>query len=90
MSTDPIVFIPIGDILKPRFYVFPNPAKDVVYVAGEMKGNERYRLTRLDGTTISSGHFDGSIDVAGIMDGMYILSVENDKHVESYKVIVRK
>ena len=54
----------------------------------QLEGNETYRLTRLDGTTIATGHFDGSLNVSNILSGMYILSIENNKGVESFRMVV--
>ena len=69
-------------------HIYPNPADDMIYYSGDLIGNETYRLNSIDGTAISGGHFDGSVDIGHIADGMYILSIENTSGVESFKVII--
>lgn len=79
-----------GNILESKSILFPNPTRDVVYVNGGLEGNETFALRRLDGTTISRGHFDGSLYLGELSDGMYILSIKNSSGVESYNVVVAK
>lgn len=80
----------VTNISASKNYLFPNPAYDVVYVTNEPEGNETYRLNSLDGASIASGHFDGSVNVREIPDGMYILTIENRKGAESFRVVVTK
>ncbi len=78
------------DVTTSRGYLFPNPATDIVYVRKELTGNETYRLTGLDGRTISSGSFDGSLLLEHVASGMYFLNIENTTGTETYSVIVAK
>ncbi len=78
------------DILPSKNYVFPNPAQDKISVSMKLHGNETYRLNRIDGRLISGGHFDGSLDVSKLHDGLYILSVENKHQIESMMVYIQK
>jgi len=78
------------DVTTSRGYLFPNPATDIVYVRKELTGNETYRLTGLDGRTISFGPFDGSLLLEHVASGMYFLSIENTTGTETYSVIVAK
>ncbi len=78
------------DVTTSRGYLFPNPATDIVYVRKELTGNETYRLTGLDGRTISFGSFDGSLLLAHVASGMYFLNIENTTGTETYSVIVAK
>ncbi|MEP6795269.1 MAG: S8 family peptidase [Saprospiraceae bacterium] len=80
----------LGNISSSKNYLFPNPAHDAVYVISELKGNETYRLNRLDGGTIASGHFYGTLSLEQVPAGMYILSIENNKGIDTYKVVVDK
>ncbi|MBK9981091.1 MAG: S8 family peptidase [Saprospiraceae bacterium] len=80
----------IGNISESKKYLFPNPAHDEVYVTSELDGNETYRLNRLDGALISSGHFDGALSVAQIPDGIYILSIENSNSFHAFKLVINK
>lgn len=70
--------------------LFPNPTHDEIYFTGELKGDETYRLTRLDGTTIATGHFGGSLNVADLSNGIYILSIESKRSIESFRMVVAK
>lgn len=76
------------DVATTKGYLFPNPAKDFVYVRKELTGNETYRLTGLDGQTIRAGSFDGSLTLDQLSNGMYFLSIENTKGTETYRVLV--
>jgi len=71
-------------------YIFPNPATDLVYVSMELEGNETYRLTAPDGKLMLAGHFDGTVSVSEIPEGIYILSIENDKGIATFRLIVVK
>ncbi|MEO6133166.1 MAG: S8 family peptidase [Saprospiraceae bacterium] len=77
-------FVKTGDSL------FPNPARDVVYVKKELEGNETFRLSRMDGAEIAKGHFDGKINVADLVNGLYILGINSRKGKEVFVVIVER
>ncbi len=78
------------DVSASKGYLFPNPATDIIYVRRELKGNETYRLTGLDGQTIRTGSFDGSLSVDQLSSGMYFLSIENRSGTETYRVLIAK
>jgi hypothetical protein len=74
--------------LTTSYYLYPNPAQDMIYVVGEMDGSERYILSRLDGSLVTGGKLQGSLKLPGMAKGMYLLSIENRTGVRSFKVIV--
>ncbi|MEG3976027.1 T9SS type A sorting domain-containing protein [Microcoleus sp. herbarium8] len=82
-----------------RFYVYPNPSKNVVYVSL----NDDFKNTSTK-TTIKAELFDlfavrkGSIrildnsamiDVSGLTEGIYILKIYLDDTIESHQIIVQ-
>jgi hypothetical protein len=73
-----------------KLKVFPNPVKEELHIAGELDGDETYRLIGADGKVWSAGRMDGHINVANIPVGFYILIVENVKGVGSFYVMVSK
>jgi hypothetical protein len=69
--------------------VFPNPAKDNIYVEGDY---DRLQLFSPDGKEIrriaSSGKTITGIDVRNISSGLYLLAVKKGNLTEYYKVVV--
>ncbi|MEP6645829.1 MAG: S8 family serine peptidase [Saprospiraceae bacterium] len=77
-------------LIKSNDVLYPNPAKDVVYIKKELTGNETYHLTRIDGAEISNGHFDGKVNLDDVANGMYILTIGDLLSRESFMVVVKK
>lgn len=65
-----------GDVvLRNDVSVYPNPATDILYLPeGE------FSLHSLTGDLISSGYSKGSVDVSGILAGVYIVNIKNKYH----------
>ncbi len=76
--------------------VYPNPVKDVIYIARSNVA-EAVSITLMDITgkivvqkVVTSPNREISLDVAGLAEGMYILSVKGDKVNETRKVIISR
>ncbi|MDR2057568.1 MAG: choice-of-anchor J domain-containing protein [Dysgonamonadaceae bacterium] len=70
--------------------VYPNPAKDKLFVKGDY---DTLELLSLDGKKIRKIPFKGEtvneIDIQNILPGVYLLGVKKDSIMEYYKVIVK-
>ncbi len=77
-----------------KFYVFPNPASDLLNVT--FKGNfsdTYYSIYNLLGSKLSEGVFtdvSSHIDISGYSDGMYFLKLSDGKTEITKKFLVRK
>jgi hypothetical protein len=71
--------------------VYPNPAKDRLFVKGEYDVLE---LVSLDGTLLRKIPFKGEavtgIDIQNVWPGMYLLGVKKGEVTEYYKVIISR
>jgi len=83
-----IFFTGIESHAHAEYSVIPNPAHDRIYVTGDLQGTESFKLVALDGTIHSAGQLNGSVEIASLPNGMYILMIESGKGVASYKVMV--
>lgn len=76
------------------FEVYPNPAREVIYLRGETKPGEaaRVRILRLDGTTLYDRQFSALPDQLNLPDmaaGMYLLQVNTREKSASRKLVIR-
>ena len=69
-----------GPQKKVPFSVFPNPAKDKLYVRKEASGE--YEVYDLRGVKVATGNFSeqNSADVSGLASGMYILKADGNTY----------
>ena len=79
---------------KPRsFYVLNNPAQGTLHVQLNESGRSNLQLRNISGQTLHSQTVTGAqvmhIPVQGYAAGTYLLSVVNDKKVETVKVVIR-
>lgn len=59
--------------------VFPNPAKDALFLKGE-SNNIEYKITNLQGKQIAHGILDfNEIKIQNLLPGMYVLHLNNNK-----------
>ncbi|MEO8761334.1 MAG: T9SS type A sorting domain-containing protein [Bacteroidia bacterium] len=66
--------------------VYPNPAKDKIYVEG--KNILEIKLSDLLGSKIISTKEQG-IDVSGLNDGVYFITINADKNTSIQKIIIQ-
>jgi endonuclease I len=73
-----------------QYFVYPNPASDMLYVHVDTTKNVQYVLYSIDKKVLTSGVFDTnwSIDVSGMQSGMYVLQLYVEGISYSYKVLV--
>lgn len=80
----------VSNITESKNFAFPNPTSDILYVTKPLEGNETYRLTGLDGRLMRTGFFSGALHVDTIPDGMYFLNIEDDKGIESFRIVIAR
>lgn len=84
--------IGLNDIKVLEAKLFPNPASDLVNVdLGRATGEVKWVLFDLKGAQLNGGTTSSdnlSIDISTLEAGLYILSLETDKSVGNYKLIV--
>ena len=69
--------------------VYPNPATDVLYLNDLLGETVDYTIFNALGQKVKAGSSDGSIRVAELDKGIYILRVDGDKHFETAKFVVK-
>lgn len=68
--------------------VFPNPTTGLLYIQGNLKGNETIQLIGLDGKILLSGQLEiGKLDLTDFEPGMYILKIHSNSGDKSVQVI---
>jgi hypothetical protein len=80
-----------------QFKVYPNPAHDVLNVAGDFKsaGNVKYTISNIIGAevikselNVTEGYQNKSIDISQLKGGVYMISVESQNGKSFSKFIV--
>jgi bifunctional DNase/RNase len=84
MTQKLIEFLDVEEIVSNNITVYPNPAKDVVYVKGELTGYELYDLfgNKLEQV---SGNME-EIRVSDLSSGVYIIRL----HTKNGKALTKK
>ena len=62
------------------FKVFPNPATDIVKIAGNSFVTKKYLVCTLNGSIVKSGYIINElteIDVSNLASGVYIIRIDN-------------
>ncbi len=74
------------DVIK----VYPNPAKDIVYIStGNNQNNSfSYRLSDMAGKVLKNGVGNSSISLSGIENGVYIISIQTTTAIIYTKLVV--
>ena len=73
---------------KQSLDVYPNPASDVIYMNIPCEMVE-YSIFNVMGQKVASGQSEGSISVAELEKGLYILQIKGEKILETTKFMVR-
>ena len=68
--------------------VYPNPASDVLYLKNLSCGTVDYAIFNALGQQVAVGSTHGTISVAGLEKGLYILQIKGEKHIETAKFVV--
>lgn len=76
-----------------RLSVFPNPARDFVYIEGRVNGNLKVEVFGASGKRISSQYIQSkeplkSVDIRGLSKGMYHLRLSHNTGSRVVKILV--
>ena len=69
--------------------MYPNPVIDVLYMKSIPFETVDYSIFNVLGQKVASGTSNGSIPVAGLGKGVFVLQVRCDKYPETTKFVVR-
>ncbi|SHE83670.1 M4 family metallopeptidase [Chryseobacterium sp. OV279] len=68
--------------------VYPNPVKDVIKIKSQSGSEFRYQLVDARGSVVQSGETKSqSINVEALLQGVYVLSLDNGKEKMTQKII---
>ena len=68
--------------------VYPNPVSDVLYLKNLPFEVVEYSIFNVLGQQVTAGSSRGTISVAGLEKGLYILQIKGEKHLETVKFVV--
>ena len=69
--------------------VYPNPVFDVLYLKDHTGGVVDYAIFNVLGQKVMEGSSNGSVSVAALEKGLYVLQVKGEKSLEMTKFIVK-
>lgn len=69
--------------------VYPNPVSDILYLKGLPYGSVDYAIFNIFGQKAAAGTSHGSIPVAGLSKGVYLLQLKGDSTHEMFKFVVK-
>ena len=69
--------------------VYPNPVSNVLYVKNLPCETMEYSIFNVLGQKVTSGSSNGSISVAELKKGLYLLQIKSDKVLETVKFVVK-
>ena len=79
----------VPEVSHQQLAVYPNPASDVIYIDGMPNAMVDYAIFNVLGQKVTEGYFDGTISVAELEKGLYILQIKSEKFLETAKFIVK-
>lgn len=79
----------VQELASQQLAVYPNPASDVIYIDGMPGAMVDYAIFNVMGQKVTEGYSDGTISVAELEKGLYILQIKGEKFHETAKFIVK-
>ena len=79
----------VHEISQPTLAVYPNPASDVINIDGMTGAMVEYAIFNVLGQKVIAGSTDGTISVADLEKGLYILQIKGENLLETTKFMVR-
>ena len=79
----------VHEISQHQLAVYPNPASDVIYIEGMTSNVADYAIFNVLGQKVIAGSTDGTISVADLEKGLYILQIKGENLLETTKFMVR-
>jgi len=79
------------NILLAEFNIFPNPAKEMIYLSSSKYTYNSVKITDLNGRVVKSIDYnnvnESSIDISNLVTGMYLMNVVTDQGAFTQKII---
>ena len=72
-----------------RLEVYPNPVSDVLHVKNLLCEEKDYSIFNVMGQKVAAGSTEGSISVAELGKGVYVLQITGDKFLKTAKFVVK-
>ena len=69
--------------------IYPNPVSDVLYLKNLPNEQVEYSIFNVIGQKVAAGSSSGSISVASLEPGLYVLQIKGDASLETSKFIVK-
>ena len=79
----------VNEVGQQQLAVYPNPASDVIYIDGMTSEVADYAIFNVMGQKVVAGSSDGSISVAELEKGLYILQIKGENNLETTKFMVK-
>lgn len=83
---DPNAVVGIEESENKNLYIYPNPAKDLIYVQGDF---DELQMISISGQIINFRIQNSTINSSSIPDGIYILKATIKNQVQTQKIIIR-
>ena len=74
---------------SPQLEVYPNPVSDVLYLKNLSSEAVDYSIFNVLGQKVTEGSSSGTISVAGLENGLYVLQIKGEKALETTKFVVK-
>ena len=69
-------------------HMYPNPARDLLFIQHQLKGNVKVTLYDAYGKSRLASHLTSAIDVSMLADGIYYVKIYNDTEVLDLRKVV--
>lgn len=77
------------NVSQQKLEVYPNPVSDVLYINNIPGESVDYVIFNVLGQKVTAGSSDGTISVAELEKGLYILQIKGEKFLETTKFMVK-
>ncbi|MEN8226239.1 MAG: Ig-like domain-containing protein, partial [Bacteroidota bacterium] len=67
-----------------NLFIFPNPARDIIYLKVNSAQQREYRIINSIGTVVAAGKFNDAmqeIKVAGLNNGLYLITISSETEI---------
>ncbi len=71
--------------------IYPNPAKDILYLQQDSYGEKLYSITSINGQLVQRGYLDGNelqIDISNLPGGMYFVTLRSNQRLMTTKFMI--
>jgi hypothetical protein len=69
--------------------LYPNPATETIHISGLPNAEYPYTIMSITGLRVQDGKTNGSIPIARLSSGIYVLELLTEKGTERMKFVIR-